>query len=94
MRARILTVVLLLGAVLASGCGGGDGGGEGARAAEARQQLNGADAPNLADFPKPAPGQTLQALADSIGAGASQVGLASSVFPPGKNRVDFGVLGE
>jgi hypothetical protein len=94
MRARILTVVLLIGALLAGGCGGDDGGGEGARAAEARQQLNGADAPNLADFPKPASGQTLQALADSIGAAGSQVGLASSVFTPGKNRVAFGVLGE
>ena len=99
MRARILTVALLLVALLASGCGGGDdsgasGTGDGARAAEARTQLNGADAPDVAAFPRPQSGQTLQALADSIGAGGSQVGLASSVFTPGENRVAFGVLGE
>jgi hypothetical protein len=92
-----LTVVLLLGAVLGGGCGGdggSDSGSEGARAAEARQQLNGADAPSVADFPRPQSGQTLQALADSIGAAGSQVGMASSVFTPGKNRVAFGVLSE
>jgi hypothetical protein len=96
VRTRILTVPLLVVALLAGGCGDGDGGngGEGARAAEARQQLNGADAPRLADFPRPQSGQTLQALADSIGGGGSQVGLASSVFTPGENRVAFGVLGE
>ena len=97
MRARILTVALLLCALLVAGCGSdsdNDNGSEGARAAEARQQLNGADAPSVADFPRPRSGQTLQALADSIGAAGSQVGLASSVFTPGKNRIAFGVLSE
>jgi hypothetical protein len=77
------------------GCGGGDGDddrGEGARAAETRLQLNGADKPDAADFPKPKRGQTLQQFADSIGATGTQVGLAGSVFTVGHNRIAFGVL--
>jgi hypothetical protein len=91
---RTLTISLVAIALLAAGCGDDGGGGEGARAAEARLQLNGADTPATATFPKPAAGQTMQALADSIGVSGSQVGLASSVFTPGKNRVAFGVLGQ
>ena len=74
------------------GGGGGGGTGEGARAAETRQRLNGADAPNRQDFPRPRKGQTLQAFANGVGTTGTQVGLATSIFTPGRNRLAFGVL--
>ena len=47
-----------------------------------------AASPAKSDFPAPA-GRTLKALANSIQAGG-QVGLASSVFEVGTNRLAFG----
>ena len=83
-------------ALLAAGCGGGENSGketgDGDRAAETRSQLNGADRPRQQDFPRPKGGQTMQAFADSIGATGTQVGLATSIFTPGHNRLAFGVL--
>jgi hypothetical protein len=86
--------------VLLAGCGGGDGGGgggdpgtgEGARAAQTRQKLNGADTPRRADFPRPREGQTLQDFANGVGSTGTQIGLATETFAPGRNRVAFGVL--
>ena len=46
---------------------------------------------SAADFPAPR-GRSLQELADAAEAGP-QLGLATSVFVPGRNRVAFGVLG-
>ena len=90
---RRLAALLTLTALLA-GCGGdatGDGGDRPA-AAKTRLQLDGADKPDTSAFPKPKPGQTFQAFADSIGATGTQLALATSVFTPGHNRVAFGVL--
>jgi hypothetical protein len=94
------TVVALVAAVLfAAGCGGSDDDGGGRSgdapvAAQQRAELKGADVPTAEQFPKPQTGQTLQALANSIGASGTQVGLATSVFTPGHNRLAFGVIDE
>ena len=48
--------------------------------------------PSSADFPQPR-GRPLQALADTVRVGP-QMGLATSVFTPGSNRLAFGVIGE
>jgi hypothetical protein len=100
MPARRLLPLLLLLALALAACGGDDGGGgqggreEGPRAAETRRSLNGADRPRASDFPKPERGQTLQAFANAIGATGTQVGLASSVVEPGRNRIAFGVIND
>ena len=99
LRSASLLLPALCALALLAGCGGDDddgggggGTGEGARAAETRQRLNGADAPNRQDFPRPQDGQTLQAFANGVGASGTQVGLATSIFTPGRNRLAFGVL--
>ena len=74
------------------GRGGDSGTGEGARAAQTRQKLNGADTPRRADFPRPREGQTLQDFANGVGATGTQIGLATRDFMPGRNRLAFGVL--
>jgi hypothetical protein len=56
--------------------------------------LNGADRPLAGDFPRVEHGQTLRDVADGVGATGTQVGLATSVFTPGANRIAFGVLDE
>jgi hypothetical protein len=38
-------------------------------------------------------GRSLQAVANAIGVTGTQVGLATSVFTPGENRLAFGVIG-
>jgi hypothetical protein len=96
---RLALAALSLGSVsIAVGCaGGGDAGaertgGDRPAAAEARPTLNGADKPRAEQFPTPAKGQTLQEFANSIGASGTEVGLATSVFTPGHNRLAFGVI--
>ena len=98
---RLTTAVLALTTALAVGaCGGDDDDGtdagrdEGARAEQTRLQLNGADTPDAAQFPKPKRGQTLEEFANSLDATGTQVGLATSVFTPGRNRIAFGILDE
>jgi hypothetical protein len=97
MRMARLLAALTAAVLTVAGCGGGEadsGRDEGARAAETRSKLNGADKPRPEDFPRPRAGQTMQELADSIGATGTQLGLATSVFTPGHNRIAFGVLSE
>ena len=96
---RIRTLTLLAAscaALLAGGCGGGesDNAGDQPAAAQQRAMLNGADTPSREDFPVPSKGQSLQAFADSIGATGTQIGLATTVFTPGENRLAFGVLND
>lgn len=84
-------------AVLTTACGDDDADradGDGARAAETRSRLNGADQPVAGDFPRPKRGQTMQEFADGIGATGTQVAPATSVFTPGRNRLAFGVLND
>ena len=93
---RALLICALGVASLVAGCGGSSSNEDGDRpaAAQERSRLNGADKPRADDFPDPKKGQTLQQLADSIGATGTQAALATSVFTPGHNRVAFGVLTE
>ena len=92
-----LGMVLVLGTIAFAGCGGDDDGeggtGEGVKAQETRSRLNGADKPNVADFPKPPKDVNLQTFADSIGATGTNVALASSIFTEGHNRIAFGLVG-
>jgi hypothetical protein len=89
-----LCALLLLAGCGGDGGGGGDAGsGEGARAAQTRSKLNGADTPRRADFPQPRSGQSLQDFANGVGTTGTQIGLATQTFVPGRNRLAFGVLG-
>ena len=82
----------------APGCGG-----EGSDAGEdpvaqvpsgLQEQVRAARDPQPSEFPAAA-GKTLRALADEIGGGGAEMGLASSVFLAGQeNRVAFGVIDE
>ena len=100
MRRTLLTLLAL---TALAGCGGDDGDGgdggeteradQGARATEARSTLQGADKPNMADFPKPPKDVNLQTFADSIGATGTNVALATSIYETGHNRIAFGLLG-
>jgi len=77
--------VLLAGSVALAGisaCGGSAG--------TAKSQPPPAAPPTAGQFPKPA-GRTLQQLATSAPRGP-QVGIATSVFTPGENRVAFGLI--
>ena len=99
-RTQLPALAALLASLALAACGG-DGGGSadeapdaGPAAQEARQDLNGADKPRRADFPKPERGQTLQQFADSIGASGTQFAPATTVYTPGRNRVAFGILSD
>jgi hypothetical protein len=83
--------LLVLGALLAAGCGGAsEPDAEGPAASKARLSLNGADAPRADQF-LDAEGRTLADLGNSVEAGL-QAGSATSVFTVGENRLAFGVL--
>ncbi|MDO8187145.1 hypothetical protein Q5424_07320 [Conexibacter sp. JD483] len=78
-----------------AGCGSSDGGGgatsPNARAAPASSpQLVTAASPTEAEFPQ-AGGKTLQQLADTMRPGP-QLGLATSVYTPGTDRLAFGLI--
>jgi hypothetical protein len=91
MRVVLLAVVLAAG--LLAGCGGdSDDGGDGAsgRGEAFDRRIEAAGNVSAADFPA-AEGRTLQQIADTVR--AVQLGLATSVFEPGVNRLAFGVVG-
>jgi hypothetical protein len=89
MRIAIAATAALL---TLAGCGGDSGpkAPEGVSQSAFERQLRDAQSPDAAQFPK-ASGQTLQELASSAQPGA-QVGLATSVFVPGTNRLAFGLI--
>ena len=60
---------------------------------EMRRELERATASTAANFPS-VKGRTLQQVADSLDGAGTQVGLATSDFVPGRNRLAFGVLGD
>ena len=94
--ARLFSMAALLLAVAAglTACGGDkrDAAQPGEPAtSELARQLHEATSSSADDFP-PVAGKTLQQVADGFGATGPEVGLASSVFTPGENRLPFGVI--
>lgn len=100
MPRSLIRTFALAAVVTAAACGGGDEDGP-ERAAptspdasgtspEFRQALALAASPSRPDFPA-VQGRTLRQLADSV-TGGLQIGLATSVFTPGKNRLAFGLI--
>ena len=96
---RRATIAALLAALAFAGCGGDDDDSDSAStepsgtseiSPDFKQALEEASSPKKSDFPAPA-GRSLQALANSVQAGG-QVGLATSIFTPGENRLAFGLI--
>jgi hypothetical protein len=95
---RLVLAALLAGVLLtAAGCGG-DGGSSGDPVEQVpeqgglRERVRAAQTVDVAGFPDSA-GKTLQQVAEEVrGAGKVDVGLASSVFTVGKDRLAFGMI--
>lgn len=89
---RFLSSVLSLLALLVAGCGGGDAPEDRGRRDSGKSfeaAIADAKRVDLASFPS-ASGKTLQQIAGSLP--AIKVGLATSVFTAGRNRLAFGVI--
>ena len=91
MNPRAAALTLALAATVAIGCGGSDSSSDGdqSRGTAFDAAIAQAQDVNAGDFPKPG-NQTLQQLAGRVP--AVEVGLATSVYTPGKNRLAFGVI--
>jgi hypothetical protein len=92
---RLLPVLLAVAALVA-GCGGDDTTAKDPASqvpAEGgvREKVRAAQAVTAADFPA-ADGRTLQQVADSAGSAGPELGMASSVFTVGPNRLAFGII--
>jgi hypothetical protein len=90
-----LPLVLLAAAALLAGCGGSDPADDPAAQVPAeggvREKVRAAQAVSAADFPA-VDGRTLQQVADSAGSSGPELGMASSVFTVGRDRVAFGII--
>src|ERR1044072_3262284 len=91
-----LVLAALLGATLVAGCGGdsraGDPVSQVPESGGLRDKVTAAQNVKVSDFPS-AKGKTLQQMAEEVkGAGATEVGLASSIFTVGKDRLAFGMI--
>jgi hypothetical protein len=91
-----LPLALLAAAVLLAGCGGADNSDKDPTAqvpaaGGMREKVCAAQAVTAADFPA-AGGRTLQEVANSAGSAGPELGMATSVFTPGQNRVAFGMI--
>ena len=88
-------MALLAALMLASGCGGSEPAGDPLEQVPAagglREKVAAAERPEASEFP-PARGRSLQEVADQDGTGGPEVGLATSVFTVGENRLAFGVI--
>jgi hypothetical protein len=92
-----LVVAALLAVSLLAGCGGDDSASKDPvsqvpKEGGLQDEVRAAQQVNEADFPA-AKGKSLQDVAAEVkGAGSSEVGLASSVFTVGENRLAFGMI--
>ncbi len=96
MRPALLRITLLLAAVGVAACGGdedadGGSGQKDSRPATFKAALGQTQSVKPGDFPKPA-GRSLREIAGTVP--AVNLGLATSVYTPGKNRLAFGVIDE
>jgi hypothetical protein len=97
MSLRCLVVVVALGALAVTGCGGSSGSGGGASSPNATPPPPPPDVaraahPSRGEFPT-VRGRTLRELADSLDGAGPQVAPATSDYVPGRNRVAFGLIG-
>ncbi len=91
-----LLLLLLVALALLAGCGGGsddakDPAAQVPAADGVRAKVRAAQAVTAADFPTPQ-GRTLQQVADAAGSAGPELGMASSVFTVGQDRVAFGII--
>jgi hypothetical protein len=92
---RFVLAALLVGALV--GCGGDDGNSEDPVSrvpteGGLQERVRAASQPDAASFPT-AEGKTLNQVAEEIkGGGSTEVGLATSVFTVGKQRLAFGMI--
>jgi hypothetical protein len=90
-----LPLALLAAAVLLAGCGGSgttkDPTSLVPAAGGLQEKVRAAQSVTAADFPA-AGGRTLQEVANSAGSAGPELGMATSVFTPGLNRVAFGMI--
>ena len=90
-----LPLLLAAAALLLAGCGGSDTAKDPAsqvpETGGLRAKVREAQAVTAADFPA-ADGRTLQEVANASGSAGPELGMATSVFTPGKNRVAFGMI--
>jgi hypothetical protein len=95
---RRATIAALVAALALAGCGGDDDSsgssnepsGTSDISADFEQAIAEAGSPKKSDFPA-TKGRSLQELANTVQAGG-QIGLATSVFTPGQNRLAFGLI--
>ena len=90
-----LSPLLLVALALLAGCGGGSDAKDPAAQVPAeggvRAKVRSAQAVTAADFPA-TDGRTLQEVANAAGTAGPELGMASSVFTVGENRVAFGII--
>jgi len=93
---RLPLALLALAALLLAACGGGSGDAgspeppPGVSQQDFKRELAEASTARVSDFPAVG-GRTLQQVADTAAAG-NQVGFATSVLTPGRDRLAFGVI--
>jgi hypothetical protein len=94
LRSPLPLGLLCTGVVALAGCGSSGGGGgassPNASAAPASREIVPAQHPERTPFPQPK-GRTLRQMADTLTPGP-QVGMATSVYAPGDDRVAFGLI--
>ena len=90
-----LPLLLLVALALLAGCGGGSDAKDPAAQVPAeggvRAKVRAAQPVTAADFPA-TDGRTLQQVADAAGTAGPELGMASSIFTVGENRVAFGII--
>jgi hypothetical protein len=90
-----LPLLLLVALALLAGCGGGsdakDPAAQVPAAGGVRAKVRAAQQVTAADFPATG-GRTLQQVADAAGTAGPELGMASSIFTVGQDRVAFGII--